>query len=618
MSGFIAILNTNAAPVNREILEQLTASLYFRGPDKQQVWTDGSVGLGHTLFKTSDEAHYENQPATLDDQVWITGCIRIDAREDLVRELGLQREIHLAQTPDSHLVLRAYEAWGEKCPEHLLGDFSFAIWDRRKQRLFCARDRFGMRQLVYAQKNDTFIVSNSINCIRQHPLVSDRLCDQAIGDFLLFGDHRWGSRAQTSFADIMALEPAHCLSLSADTKRTWRYWDMESDIPLLHYPKHSDYIDHFRDILKASVSDRVRTKDAFISLSGGMDSSSIAATIRELNDEGGQSINLHAATITFDSIHPSDERQFISAVSKHLKLSTHYIDAGNYPLLSPPVLTTCPLELYQPQLWLDLDQYACTKSRVALNGDGGDEILSFTSVRNALKDVNLLRALVSVFWLKGRYGRYPHLGTGLRRMAKNAFGRNRSPITPYPYPGWINPGLESRLNLKDRWSQSWSAIPRNAPHRNPTIYQAVLTPDWNTDDLYMNCGFTRPEQRSPFLDPRLINFMVSLPALPWLFNKHILRESMTSKLPESVLRRPKTPLGFIHDSLIESAEYATLNEWNAAIELSQYIDRSKLPVLNEASARGAESYINLRPLLLNQWLCELGNRGNGIQPNPQS
>jgi len=615
VSGFIAIFNTNATPINRAILEQLTASLHFRGPDKQKVWTDGSVGLGHTLLKTSDEACYESQPASLGNDVWITGCIRIDAREDLVRELGLQREIHLAQTPDSHLVLRAYEAWGEKCTEHLLGDFSFAIWDKRKQQIFCARDRFGMRQLVYAQKNDTFIVSNSINCIRHHPLVSDRLCDQAIGDFLLFGDHRWGSRAQTSFADIMAVEPAHCLSLTADATRTWRYWDVESDIPLLQYRKSSDYIDHFRDILKASVSDRIRTKDVFISLSGGLDSSSIAATIRELNDEGGQSINLHAATVTFDSIHPSDERQFISAVSNHLKLPTHYIDAGNYPFLSPLVLTTSPLELYQPRLWLDLDQYACTKSRVALNGDGGDELISFTSVIDALKDVNLLRALVSVFWLKGRYGRYPPLGTGLRRMAKHALGRTRSPITPYPYPGWINPDLERRLNLKDRWSQSWCAIPQNTPSRNPTIYQAVLTPDWNNDDLYMNCGFTRPEQRSPFLDPRLIDFMVSLPALPWLFSKHILRESMTSKLPESVLRRPKTPLGFIHDSLLKNTEYETSNDWNAETELSQYIDRSKLPVLNEASARGADSYINLRPLLLNQWLCALGCRGNGTPPS---
>ena len=124
----------------------------------------------------------------------------------------------------------------------------------------------------------------------------------------------------------------------------------------------------------------------------------------------------------------------------------------------------------------------------------------------------------------------------------------------------------------------------------------------------MNCGFTLPEKRSPFLDPRLVNFMASLPALPWLFKKHLLRKSMQGRLPGRILRRPKTPLGFIHDSLIKNADDRDLNGWSSVKELAYYIDRSKLPILNKASAAGADSYINLRPLLLNQWLYELGNR----------
>ena len=95
-------------------------------------------------------------------------------------------------------MLRAYRAWGEHCLEHLLGDFSFALWDSEQRTLFCARDRFGLRQLCYAQLANTFIVSNSICSIRKHPAVSDRLCDAAIGDFLLFGDHCWSGRALTS------------------------------------------------------------------------------------------------------------------------------------------------------------------------------------------------------------------------------------------------------------------------------------------------------------------------------------------------------------------------------------------------------------------------------------
>ena len=85
MSGFIAVVNTDGTPVDSNLLERLTASLYFRGPDRQQVWVEGAVGLGHTLFSTTDEARHENQPASLDGKVWIAGCIRSDAREGLQR-----------------------------------------------------------------------------------------------------------------------------------------------------------------------------------------------------------------------------------------------------------------------------------------------------------------------------------------------------------------------------------------------------------------------------------------------------------------------------------------------------------------------------------------------------
>ncbi len=609
MSGFIAIVNSNAETVDRVTLENLTAALYFRGPDAQQVWTDGPAGLGHALLRTTNEAHYENQPASLDNEVWITGCIRIDAREELVRELGLHRGIRLDHTPDSHLVLRAYEAWGERCPEHLLGDFAFAIWDRRKQTLFCARDRFGMRQLAYAQRGDTLIVSNSIDCIRQHPLVSDRLCDEAICDFLLFGDSRWGSRSRTAFSDIETLEPAHCFSMAKGSKRTWRYWEIPGDVPILRYRRDAEYVEHFSDILRVSVNDRIRTQDICVYLSGGMDSSSIAATVCDLNRERSQPIGLHAATVIYDSIHPNDERIFVEALSAHLGLQTHHIDADRYPLVSQPAPTTLPLEIYQPQLWLDLHRYAMQKSRVVLTGDGGDEIMAFTSVTEALKDVSVPAALACMFRLKRIYGSYPPLGTGLKKAAKSVFRQPAGFNVPYPYPAWIKSDMEERFDLKSRWVQTWSNAPGNPQHHNPRIYDSVQTPDWNTDDKYMNSGFTLPEERSPFLDPRIVNFMVSLPALPWLFNKHILRTSMAGKLPGNVVLRPKTLLGFIHDSLIKTSDHRKLDNWNPVDGLEDYIELSKLPTLHAGSAAGAESYVNLRPFMLNQWLRDLAMGG---------
>src|SRR5262249_4316238 len=162
------IFNTDGASVDSELLERLTTSLTFRGPDARAVWCHGSVGFGHTLFRTTWEARYERQPFTQEQQVWIVADARVDAREDLVHALGLDDPLPLARTPDVELILRAYLKWGEACLDHMIGDFSFAIWDGRSRKLFCARDHFGVKLFYYAWIGTTFIFSNTIAALRLH------------------------------------------------------------------------------------------------------------------------------------------------------------------------------------------------------------------------------------------------------------------------------------------------------------------------------------------------------------------------------------------------------------------------------------------------------------------
>ena len=308
MSGFVAIVNSNGAPVDRSLLEHLTNSLRCRGPDKQQVCTDGPAGLGHTLFRTTHEAQYENQPASIDGKVWITGSIRVDGREALLAELNLDVPLSLDTTPDSELVLLAYRKWGERCLEHLLGDFAFALWDGHKQQLFCARYRFGMRQLYHARVRDAFVISNSMYCMRQHPGISDDLDDRAIGDFLLFGDHIWTDKTQTAFRDVKTLAPAHQLTFCDGRPTIGRYWDIPTDVPLLKYRREEEYLEHFQAVFSQAVEDRLRCDDVVISMSGGMDSSAIAATATKIRQQGSRQFGLYAVTVVFDKLHPCQER----------------------------------------------------------------------------------------------------------------------------------------------------------------------------------------------------------------------------------------------------------------------------------------------------------------------
>src|SRR5208337_1764648 len=175
----------------------------FRGPDAQECWTDSHVGLGHAMLRTSVEMAHEQQPRTLDGHVWITADARIDAREELIQKLRADGCLGLARANDAELILIAYRVWGTSCVDHLLGDFSFAIWDGIRKRLFCARDHFGVRPFYYARIDRCLIVSNNLETIREHPCVSYKLNDLAIVNFLLF---RYHPRIdQTSFADIQSL-----------------------------------------------------------------------------------------------------------------------------------------------------------------------------------------------------------------------------------------------------------------------------------------------------------------------------------------------------------------------------------------------------------------------------
>src|SRR5262249_55055141 len=150
------------------------------------------------MLRTTWEAETERQPLTLDGKLWLIADARIDGRAELIAELEakLRRKVRFRESGngtgperlpnDAELILLAYEAWGEDCGAHLIGDFVFAIWDSGERRLFCGRDHFGVKLFYYALVGKTFVFSNTLECLRLHPLVSDNLNEVAIGDYLLF------------------------------------------------------------------------------------------------------------------------------------------------------------------------------------------------------------------------------------------------------------------------------------------------------------------------------------------------------------------------------------------------------------------------------------------------
>ena len=149
MSGIAGIYCVDGRPVDRAVVESMTRVVSHRGPDGIGHWVDGSVGLGHLQLWTTPESLRERQPTSSDDgNRVITWDGRLDNRQDLLRALSSQVSLSPHST-DVDIVLAAYSVWGTDCPRWMVGDFAFALWDIRKQHLFCARDPIGMRLFNY-------------------------------------------------------------------------------------------------------------------------------------------------------------------------------------------------------------------------------------------------------------------------------------------------------------------------------------------------------------------------------------------------------------------------------------------------------------------------------------
>ncbi len=542
MSGFIGVFNADGAPVDSELLERMTRSLTFRGPDAHAVWCQGSVGFGHTLFRTTWEARYERQPFTLDQQVWIVADARVDAREDLVRELGCGHDPALNRTPDVELILRAYFKWGEACLDHMIGDFSFAIWDVRLRRLFCARDHFGVKLFYYAWIGATFIFSNTIAALRLHPEVTNRLNERAIGDFFLFDCNR--TLDTTFFADIQKLPAAHQLTVVDTGLKRRKYWQLAAPESVF-FRREEECVEGFRERLDQAVADRLRIGKVAISFSGGLDSTNMALAARNVAHRRSQQTDLKAFTLVYDNVIPDNERHYSGVAARSLNIPIDYLCADSYQPYDGWSELPCyqPEPVHDPRLIGNINFYkVCSDyGAVLLYGQGADEIFRSVRLSTQLRYQGLSQALTDFYRSIFRHHVFPHLGTGIIGRFKKSVRLGIIPTATFP--DWLRPEFARRLSLVDRWRirRSQTIDPLDALATPPE--RRFIAPLW--DYLLSNCDIGQHrvtvETRLPYLDLRVIAFGLSLPNMPWSCDKHLLRR-LAATLPKEITSRPKTGL----------------------------------------------------------------------------
>lgn len=616
MSGFAAVVNFDGEPVDRALLDRMARYLAFRGPEEQRVWVGGwnsNVGLVHAKFATTFEGEREHQPLTVDSNAWITGHIRVDARDELRRRLADKGRRDLADATDAELLLQAYAASGTRCVDDLLGDFGFALWDEDNRLLWCATDHMGIRPVFYERHRHTVVASNTLDCVRLHPESSSRLNELAIADFLVH-DFNLDSTS-TVYADIGRVGPASSVSFRNGDTTARTYWELPAEDPVLGR-EPGDVISEFRDLLGQAVNDRIRTRRIAIYLSGGIDSPTLAATAAQIMPDAHR--NLIGYSFGFRQLIHDDEFDFTRLVANRLKLDVRYryLDESCFDVHwhqkseSPPEPATIVWSFDADRA---LQRDIVSASRVAFYGEGPDNALQYewedylghlirrrkwstfaSSCQGHLlaeRPVSALRA--GVGWVT-------------RKVRPGVSGTLSGTVV---LPAWLNRDLAARLNLAERYREVALGCAEHAHPWRPRTCRMLRSNLWRRlFDRFDPAMYLVPgEVRHPYLDVRLLRFFLTLPVIPWCREKAILRDAMQSALPDAVISRKKTPLSA--DPIQARARMLSYRYPlpRAGRMLAGFVEPGSLP--DGKSGESADYYENFRLFALDHWFaCRSASR----------
>ncbi len=549
MSAIAGIFNRDGGPIDRSILELMMTVRPERGPDGQQMKIMSRAGLAHQHFWITPEEQGEQQPLVSDNCLLCCDA-RLDNRQQLSRILGLDRE-QSAQQSDAALIMLSYQKLGVDCLTHLLGDFAFILWDAGKQQFFIARDALGARDICYYVDERVCLVASEVSQILVHPRIRRTLNDNRVAAFLAF---LWDKPEESFYEGINFLPPAHGMTVSADRVSIWRYWDVNPGAEI-RYQDEQDYADHYLELLNEAVRCRLRSVGHIaISLSGGLDSTSLAALAAPmLPQNNAGSMRLRSYSYVFNELHSCDEREFIEPVVAKYALQATYLPCDDkWPLKDLNQWPTSRDFVFaDPYLWLPvavMNAAQASNIRLLLGGYYGDtlfgggrfwalDMLRGKRLGVLAKTVIDARSLIN--WQQDIFD------NGLRQLlpAKVVRGYRRwRPRTVKEIAPAIHPDLVSRTNVEQRLSFSDQRSKFPIPgqwHRYNNLMLSVYSQGLSaTRHLYNGYGI---EPVGPYYDRRLVEFVMAVPAEELGrpdYDRRLHRRAMTGLLPEKVrLRR---------------------------------------------------------------------------------
>lgn len=602
MCGITGILSSDPSKITAQRLKNMTDAIAHRGPDGEDSWinTSGHTGFGHRRLAIIDLSPAGAQPMHYLDRYTIVYNGEIYNYIEL-KETLKQKGFSFSTKSDTEVILAAYDHYGTTCLQHLDGMFAFAIWDEKEQQLFLARDRFGEKPLFFYHDEEQFLFASEMKALWAAGIKKEAN-HKMLFNFITIGytQNPYNS-FETFFTGISKLPARAYLlykPLTGDL-RTDYYWDIEAGHTEVR--KEKDAISEFRSLLLDSVNKRLRSDVPIgTSLSGGLDSSSIVAAIRQQPNAPGH-------LDTFSAVFPGFERD----ESKYIQLLTGPFDLQNHPVTPTAADLIKDFEklvYHQEEPFASssiyaqfkvFDKAATNRTKVMLDGQGADELLAGYHKYYSWYWQELYRSDKKAFALELEAAR--ESGVDDRWTWKNRLAAHL-PVYAGIFLKKKRTSQQRRSNdLSRSFVRSFGESYYDIPHfdrLNGILYYNTFMNGMEellryADRNSMAHGL---EVRLPFLNHELVEFVFSLPAhfkIREGWTKWLLRKSMEDFLPKEITwRRDKTAFEPPQQAwMMEPALREYIHEARRSLVKADILDRSVLhKKIQPHDAHAAESH----------------------------
>lgn len=556
MSVIFGKCHFNNKPITNDEMAVMKTRLNHWQADNNGIWINNSIGLGHLMLYNTPQSLTEVLPYHHDgSKLTITADARIDNRNELFSKLGIPAA-EKAATPDSILILKAYEKFGERCVEHLIGDFAFAIWDGPKQQLFCARDHMGVKPFVYYADANFFAFASEKKGIMAIEGADLTINKQFFFNQLVFPPEQ--ATNTTLYEQLKKLPPAHFLVLNLNNRsqKLQRYWDLDTETETRFATKaeyHEGLLYHFEQAVQCRSLSHYNVG---VELSGGMDSSAITGVANNYLKTQKKNLITFSNTLSDDVDNPEitklDERRYIDAVLEFNNIKDFvYITQTAFDSiideLNFAIEVNDGLERWNPLWQLPLKKSAIEHGvRTLLSGFPGDELVTYRG-KYYFMDYRDKGQYLKYILAKKKYPGFsklepfiPHdikYGYSKLKRALNIVSNHRvkQSFEAFNIPDYYKKHLRDCIWLDPVYQQQFKS------YRHLQRYR-LLKPQVNHRlEAETRFGiYFKTEPRFPMADIRLTQFYLSMPneyKYEGELTRTFYRNTVSKYLPDMLMKR---------------------------------------------------------------------------------